>query len=177
MITAYLYSTERPLYLKLLTALLLISFISFFISIIYYGVNKYNSMLLIFPVGFVFIYSFLNIKVDVIGEICFNKNSIYLNYYESNTKEFNFKYINKLIIEYRGYKGRNDSSIFNPFLVNGGLNNEIIIYENDGHKLEIDFYIDNPNTMKNIIRMWSEVSELKIEIIESNSRKRIFKNF
>lgn len=177
MVKAYLYSTERSFFLKLLTYLLLISVISFFISIFLFGINVYNSMFIIVPCIFIFIYSFLNIKVDIIGEIIFNKNCIQLNYYKVKGKEFNFNYLNKVIIEYNGYDGRNDSTIFNPFLTNGGLNNEINIYQSNGKKLNINFYIDSIRTIKDIIYMLKKIDNLKIEIIESNTRKRIYRNY
>jgi len=176
MVKAYLYSTERSFLLKLLTYLLLISIISFFISIFLFGINVYNSMLIIVPCVFIFIYSFLNIKVDIIGEIIFNIDCIQLNYYKRKVKELKYSYLSKIVIEYRGYNGRNDSTLFNPFLTSGGLNNEIIIYQSNGKKLIINFYIDSIRTIKDIIYMLKKIDNLKIEIIESNTRKRIYKN-
>ncbi len=181
MAKAYLYSTERPFYLKLLTYLLLISIISFFPLTFIFGISTYISMLLIIPCVFLFIYglisSFFDTKIDAIGEIIFNNNCIQLNYYEGENKEFTFSNLSKIIFEYRGYDGRNDSSMFYPFLMNGGLNNEIIICQSNGKKLHIDFYIDSIKTLKDIVYTLKKVDDLEIAIIDSNTRKRIYKNY
>ena len=181
MAKAYLYSTERSFYLKLLTYLLLISIFSFFPLTFIFGISTYISMLLIIPCAFLFIYglinSFFDTKIDAIGEIIFNNNCIQLSYFKGETKEFTFNNLSKIIFEYRGYDGRNDSTLFNPFLISGGLNNEIIIYQNNGNRFHIDFYIDSIRTMKDIVYTLKKVDNLKIEIIESNTRKRIYKNY
>ncbi len=176
MLKLYTYTTERPFMVKLIAYLLLISVFGFFISIFFYGIG-YNSLLLIIPIIVIFIFPFIKFKDNLSGEISFNKDSVQIDNYKGKHEILSFYTLRKIIIEYGGYKGRNDSNIFNPFLINGGMNNEIIIYKKNGEKLNIGFYIKDPLLFENLIKLLKKVDNVEIEIIESNSRKRIYKNY